>query len=112
MDEAERRRAEAAADPERWRVGESRGTGRRNLYRGETQVARADTPEVAEFLVGLANAEVDRLEQVERDRAVTAKRCLHAGPWRYDATINQSRCDACGVRVGPYGIRIDTGDVR
>lgn len=90
MDEADRRRAEAAEHPERWRVGESRGTGRRNLYRGAVQVGRVDSPEVAEFLVGLANAEVDRLEQVGRDRAGVGKRF-------------RGRCSSCMDPAHPDG---------
>lgn len=54
--EADERRVAAARHPGRWRVGQSPGSGGRNIYQGIHQRGRMDDPETAIYVVSVLNA--------------------------------------------------------
>lgn len=104
--ETTQRRARAAADPTRWRVGGSEGARGLTIYQGaRIKLASLDGPQVAAYVVSVLN----QAEQAGRDMAagdrLDAERrgesteCDHSGRRYWDHELSGERCARCNGAV-------------
>ncbi len=116
--EADERRVAAARHPGRWRVGQSPGSGGRNIYQGIHQRGRMDDPETAIYVVSVLNAAAELGLSLAAGAALDAERrgetdplCpAHARPRCPQCSRNGGKpdCDHCGYGIGGYAYHWDT----
>lgn len=100
--ETVQRRAEAAADPTRWRVGGSPGSGGRNVYQGAHQKGRMDDSRTAAYVVSVLNAYEAQGRQIAAGDLPTGaptdcRKCGHLAVVHTTAYgCNQAGCE-CGL---------------